>query len=151
MNKFKFMIGALLIAITSFGTLAAQSPGNQKQPPMVKAEKYKEMSKEERSKVRLDRMKKELNLSDDQVKKLEQSNKDFEGQMMKHKEEMKKAMDQKNGDLKSILTQEQYIKHLENKSKAKNKMMMHRKNGRGHRNGDGGRHGAPMEKGTNDK
>ena len=121
MKKLKFIVAA--IALVFFGTVAVNAQVESPKPEIAKVEKQKkERNPEEMSKKRLERLKTDLNLTDDQVKKIEKSDAAFKQKIESQRAAFKKMAEDRDAEMKSILTDEQYAKHLERKKSMKGKM-----------------------------
>ncbi len=116
-NLLRFMILGSLLILTTI-SLRAQEP------------KEKLTAAERTSKI-TERMKKALNLTDEQAKKVLAVNQDFATKMEKQRElnkedrkngrdEMKKIDDDQDARMKEILTTDQYKTYLELKERRKN-------------------------------
>ncbi len=106
----KIFVGLFLLGTMSMA-LAQQTPDNQKNMEQRKAEMQKKHQE------RIDEMKKDLNLSDAQVQKmnvLHQKNQEDRMRRMEQRHqqriEMKKKHEQMDNEMKQILTPEQYQK-----------------------------------------
>jgi len=100
-----------------------------------------ERTPETMSQRHADKMKSDLNLNDDQTKKVYEVNlkynKENQANRAKREKERKEKMaaakqknDQKNAELKKILTADQYSKMIQNQDAKKEKMKEKRKEGR---------------------
>lgn len=121
-----------IAAVFAFMSIVAQGP-RERVP----------MSPEARMQTRLDRMKTELNLTDDQVAKLkevfvaeqnkvQEMRKEAEGTQEANREKMKQMRDERDGKLKAILSPEQLTKFNEAQKRNFDEMRRNR-DGRGDR------------------
>ncbi|HOY15101.1 MAG TPA: hypothetical protein PLY70_18270 [Saprospiraceae bacterium] len=121
MKKLKFIVAA--IALVFLGTVTVNAQVESPKPEIAKVEKQKkERNPEEMSKKRLERLKTDLNLTEDQVKKIEKSDAAFKQKLESQRAAFKKMAEDRDAEMKSILTDEQYAKHLERKKNMKGKM-----------------------------
>jgi periplasmic protein CpxP/Spy len=143
----KGILVTLLITGISFGSIAQDAKPNQKQRP-----KHERMggrngggfTAEERAEVYAKRMQKNLNLTDEQYKKvlainLEQAKKHEEmraahkAEMQANREKMMGQRQELNKKYESVLTPEQLKKFKEEQEKRQSEMQERRKDGNGRR------------------
>lgn len=159
---------ALVAAITTFGVYAQAPAPCQGHEKHECAKKHENMTPQQRAEMRTAKMTKDLNLTEEQQKKISKMNlanakkheakkKKMEKAHAKAKEKMMKEMAKNDKQLKKILTEEQYNKLLQQReAKCKEHMMKHKKHhkphqmhgekGKGHRHHHHGFKPAPVEK-----
>ena len=131
----KQILNVVLVAIVLFisNNLSAQDKNQQKA----------ERTPEAMSQRHADKLKSELNLSDEQTKKIYEVNLKYNREMQAQRaekekqrsekmEQLKKKKEQKNAELKKILTEDQYTMMLKNQEAKKEKM---KQKGKGSREG----------------
>lgn len=146
----KTILVTLLIAGFSFGTIAQNAKHKQRPPQERNGERNGgRFTAEERAEVYAKRLQKNLNLSDEQYKKvlainLEQAKKHEEmiaakkAEMQASREKMKSQSEEVSKKYASVLTPEQLKKFNEEKEKRQSDMQDRRKGGN-RRNGERGR------------
>ena len=144
----KTILVTLLIAGFSFGTIAQDAKTNRKQRPPQERNGERNggrFTAEERAEIYAKRMQKNLNLTDEQYKKvlainLEQAKKHEEmlaakkAEMQASRERMKAQREEMGKKYAAILTPEQLKKFNEEKEKRQSDMQDRRNGGRGRRN-----------------
>jgi len=129
----KLLMHVFFVAIVLFTSNNMFAQDKTRQKP--------ERTPETMSQRHADKMKSDLNLNDDQTKKVYEVNlkynKENQANRAKREKERKEKMaaakqknDQKNAELKKILTADQYSKMIQNQDAKKEKMKEKRKEGR---------------------
>lgn len=118
----KMILSALMIcALTMAPGLYAQQNNDQ--------EKATRPNREQRGEMQFDKMATELQLTDAQKEKMKATQEKYMAEAKRLRQEMQKAGEEKEAELKKILTPEQYEKYskMSQHKSMKNKRQMHKR------------------------